>query len=132
MAIWKIEPTFKKSIRDINHWHNSAGQEITHETGWRWGEFFIETEDDNPPDLPLDGNFDIMDCGYDMSDFSTDDGCWEEYEFDGFTEEEEQSMQEWLDENSVFDLEDERGEEGWSCEEAEMFIDCPITIERAD
>lgn len=130
MALWKIEPQFKKSIIDRNYWSNDLGQNIVHETGWRWGEFFIVTEDDNPPDLPADGNFDILDCGYELQDFSTDDGCWEDYEYDGFIEEEQQIMESWIEENSIFDLENEEG--GWTCNESQMFINCPITIEKVE
>ena len=131
MALWKIEPTFKKSLIDINYWENEKGQTIRHETGWRWGEFFIRTEDDTPPDLPLNGGFDILSCGYDLEDWSTDDGCWEDYEFDGFDEDEETVLQEWIDENSIFDLEDKEGER-WIATESEMMIECPITIEKVE
>jgi len=56
------------------------------------------------------------------------DGCWEEHNFEGFTEEEQEAMEEWLGENSYFDLE----EDGWIQSEAEMIIDCEPSIERID
>ena len=56
------------------------------------------------------------------------DGCWEEHDFTGFTEEEEEAMIEWLDENSWLDLE----EEGWSTGDTEMIIACKPSIERID
>ena len=45
-----------------------------------------------------------------------------------FTEEEQEAMEEWLGENSYFDLE----EDGWIQSEAEMIIDCEPSIERID
>ena len=57
-----------------------------------------------------------------------DDGCWEEHEFSGFTEEEEEQMREWLDENSWLDLE----EEGWNQGDTEMIINCEPLIERVE
>jgi hypothetical protein len=96
------------------------------ETGWRWGEFTCETEDDNPPEIN-DGD-DLYDCGYDVEMQECIDGCWEEHEFTGFTDEEEEAMIEWLDENSWLDLE----EDGWSQGDTEMIIACEPSIERID
>ena len=56
------------------------------------------------------------------------DGCWEEHEFTGFTEEEEEAMIEWLDENSWLDLE----EDGWSQGDTEMIIDCDPAFEKLE
>ena len=52
-----------------------------------------------------------------------------EYYFGGeHLEYAEEKMREWLEENSVFDLE----EKGWSLSETEMIIDCEPIIERID
>ena len=126
MATWKIEPTWKKSIVERQYW-TKDGNTITHEIGWRWGEFFIETEGDEPPKLDKDGNIDILNCDYECNDWSTDDGCWEETDFD-VPEGEQEQLELFLEENSVYDLE----EDGWVVDECEMWITCPITIERVD
>ena len=122
MAQWKIEPSWKKSIIERIHYHKDD-KTIIEETGWRWGEFTCETEDDNPPEIN-EGD-DLYACGYDVEMQYCDDGCWTEYEFEGFTEEEEEKMQEWLEENSIFDLEGE----GWYSSDTEMLITCEPVIE---
>jgi hypothetical protein len=122
MALWKIEPTFKKSLLERCYYFKD-GKTMMIETGWRWGEFTCETVDDNPPTI-VAGD-DLYSCGYDVELQECTDGCWEEHEFIGFTEEEEEAMIEWLDENSWLDLE----EEGWSQGDTEMIIDCDPAFE---
>lgn len=127
MARWKIEPTWKKSIREVQEW-TKPGQDgyISHEIGWRWGEFYIETEDDNPPEL--EEGVDMFDCGYDCDEWSTDDGCWEETDVDVPEDEVREQIEEFLEENSIFDLE----EQGWVMSDSYMYIDCELEITRVD
>ena len=125
MALWKVTPNWKKSCIERQYF-TKGDKTIVQEIGWRWGEFFIETEDDTPPEL--EEGVDIFSCDYELQDWSTDDGCWEEYEYTGFTEEEQEEMQEWLEENSAYELE----EDGWTPVEGEMFIQCEMTIEKAE
>ena len=125
MAVWKIEPTWKKSLAERSH-YTKDDKEIIIETGWRWGEFIIETEDDEPP--VLEEGVDLFDCDYEVEMQYCDDGCWEEREFFGFTDEEEEAMNEWLDENSWLDLE----EEGWTPSENEMIMSCEPSIEKVE
>ena len=122
MTTWKIEPSWKKSLRERIHFHKND-KTIIVETGWRWGAFYCETEDDNPP-IITEGA-DLFDCGYDVELDYCDDGCWTEYEFNGFTEEEQEEMEEWLSENSFFDLE----EDGWVSGDTEMIMSCEPSIE---
>ena len=125
MAIWKIEPTYKKSVIERIHYYK-GDKEIVEETGWRWGEFTIETDDDTPPVI-TEGT-DLFDCEYSVQMEYCDDGCWTEYEFIGFTEEEEQAMNEWLEENSFFELE----EEGWISGDTEMILNSDAEIEKIE
>ena len=126
MALWKVEPTYKKSCVE-KQTYRKDGKYITEETGWRWGEFIIETETDEPP--VLESGVDIFSCGYDLVDWSSDDGCWVDYEYKGMTEEEIVTKQEWFDDgNSIWDLESD----GWSQDDTEMFITCELSIERHD
>ena len=125
MALWKIEPTWKKSVVEIMSFHKE-GKTIIVETGWRWGEFRCETEDDNPP--IIEEGTDLYDCGYTVELEYCDDGCWEEYEFIGFTEEEEDEIREWLDDNSFLDLE----EDGWVSGNTEMILNCEPEITRIE
>jgi hypothetical protein len=125
MARWKITPTWKKSVIERQYW-DKDDMSLMHEIGWRWGEFFIETEGDDPPDLGP--GVDILDCGYQCDDWSTDDGCWEETDLDDMTDLQREVVELFLEENSVFDLE----EDGWIMSECEMIIDCELSIERVE
>jgi len=128
MPTWKLTPDWKKSLVEKNY-YSKDDKQIVNEVGWRWGEFFIYTEDDTPPKLPESGeHFDIFSLPYAVDDWSTDDGCWSENELYGFTDEEEEAMLEWLDENSVLDLDGE----GWSNDEFEMWMTCEYTLEKVE
>ncbi len=50
MAEWSVKPIWKKSIIEKNYYHKD-GQQVVIETGWRWGEFTVYTDDDNPPNI---------------------------------------------------------------------------------
>jgi hypothetical protein len=129
MATWKLTPNWKKSLVEKNYYTN-GDKTIVHELGWRWGEFFIYTDNDTSPELPESGeHFDIFSLPYTVDDWSTDDGCWEENELDGFTEEDEKAMLEWLNENSVIDLD---GLDGWTNDEFEMWMTCEYTLEKVE
>lgn len=125
MADWKVTPNWKKSVIERQEW-KKGDERLIHEIGWRWGEFIVTTEDDNPPDLKP--GVDIFACGYESELVSCDDGCWEDNDYDECDEETQEWLEEFLEENSVFDLE----EHGWTMGDCEMIIDCEMTIERID
>ena len=127
MAKWKVTPEWKKSILEVQEWVRPGEPGyINHEIGWRWGEFIVETEDDNPP--VINEGDDILDCGYTCDDWSTDDGCWEETDVDIPDEELTEKIEEFLTENSIYDLESE----GWVMSDCYMYINCPVTIEKVE
>jgi hypothetical protein len=123
MAMWKITPKYKKSVVEKSFW-TKGDKTIINEIGWRWGEVVIETEDDEIPDIDEDTNL----FDFEIVDFSSDDGCWEDNEYIGFTDEEQETMEEFLTENSTFDLESE----GWVPVETELYMTCEVDIERVD
>ena len=126
MATWSVKPTWKKSIIERNYL-TKDGNTVMIETGWRWGEFTVETEDDNPP--KLEAGVDIYDCGYETELVETDDGCWEEHDFDDCDEETQEWLEEFFEEgNSWLDLE----EHSWHQGDCEMIIDCDMKITRID
>jgi len=126
MALWKIEPTWKKSLVEYTHYHKD-GKEIIYELGWRGGSFTCETEDDNPPDIN-EGD-DLWDCGYDVEMIETFDGCWDDLTFsENISEEEREEIEAFLEENSVFDLE----ELGWMQGDGQMFIQCEPEITKIE
>lgn len=125
MATWKIEPTYKKSLRERN-WFSKDDKTVIVETGWRWGEFTIETEDDTPP--VLTEGVDLFDCGYEVEMQYCDDGCWEDYEYTNMSEEDIAEVEEFLEEHSFLDLE----ELGWTPGDSEMIVDCEVSIEKVE
>ena len=127
MATWSVKPEWKKSIIERQIWTKEgvAGY-ISVETGWRWGEFHVTTENDTPPDLVA--GVDIYNCDYECELVSLDDGCWEESDIDVQDEELRNELETFLEDNSVHDLE----ELGWYCDDTEMIIDCDLIIENID
>jgi hypothetical protein len=126
MVIWSVKPVYKKSIIERQTWEN-GGESFVFETGWRWGEFLVYTDDETPPKLEEGVN--IFNCDYDTELVSTDDGCWEDYDFDECSAETVEKLEAYFEEGgSMFELEDE----GWYNSETEMIINCDMTIERVD
>lgn len=123
MIIWKVSPKFKKSLIERNYWVKDDNT-IVHETGWRGGEFYVYTEDDAPP--VLEEGVDIYNCEYESELIEAWDGCWEETNTDNCSEEVKVWLEEFLEENSIFDLD----AHGWVCDETEMIIDSEVDIER--
>jgi hypothetical protein len=122
---WSVKPTYKKSILERNFLYKD-GETFIVETGWRWGEFIVFTEDDDPPNL--EEGVDIYDCGYESELVETSDGCWEDHDMDGCKEETKIWLEEFLEDNSWLDLE----EHGWTQGDCEMIINSELEIERAD
>jgi hypothetical protein len=125
MATWKVEPTFKKSVIERNYL-TKDGNTVMVETGWRWGEFLVYTDDDNPPNI--ESGVDIYDCDYETELVETFDGCWEDVDYDDCDDETREWLEEFFEENSWLDLE----EHGWSQDECEMIIDCDLKITKVN
>lgn len=123
MAEWSVKPQWKKSIIERSYYHKD-GATVIAETGWRWGEFTVYTDDDNPPDI--ESGVDIYNCDYETELVETTDSCWEEVTIDD--PEQEEWLSTFLEENSYLDLE----EHGWMQGDTEMIIDCDLLIERVD
>jgi hypothetical protein len=121
MAVWTVKPSWKKSLHERMHYVKDTNRFVA-ETTWRWGEFTITTEADNPP--ILEEGDDLYDCDYDVElvECSDGDDC---YDFDDCDDETREWLEEFLDENSYFDLE----EHGWTQIETEMIISCEPEIE---
>jgi hypothetical protein len=128
MATWSVKPEWKKSIIE-RVYLNKDESTVMIATGWRWGEFTLETEDDNPPNI--ESGVDMNDCGYETELVETSDACWEEVNTDDCDEETTAWIEEYFEEgNSWLDLE----EHGWSSgvQPAEMIIDCDLEITKVE
>ena len=128
MIMWKVSPRYKKSVIDVEIFRK-GDNEITMETGWRWGHVVLlvpqgvdllaelKPEDNNR--IQIDG------LGYDILDREFDDGCWEEWDLDAMDEDEVEAFQEAWDEDSHEGIEN-LGWEGW---DSELFFDGPLDVE---
>ena len=125
MATWNVQPTYKKSVIERQRMYKD-GQSFIVETGWRWGEFLVFTDDDNPPDI--EAGVDIYDCGYDFEFIETLDGCWTDYVYDKVDAATQAWLEEFFEDNSSFDLD----EHGWDYSDCEMIIECDLAITRVD
>ena len=127
MAEWIIHPSWKKSLIERQYYHKDDNT-VMSETGWRWGSFRVETEDENVPNISAGDN--LWDCGYDVELIETWDGCWEENDVDDCDEEVREWLEEFFDEgNSIYELEEQ---EGWTQGDSEMILDCDPVFERVD
>ena len=141
MAIWTVSTHYKKSCQEVEHWVRREGKgKITVTNGFRWGSWTVETSDDELPEFEFtevpggDGKTDsinMLDCEVNNIEsvelISMDDGgCWYETDFEGLTLEEEEEVQEFIEENSIYDLEDR--DDAWYNDETEWWIWGPIEI----
>lgn len=139
MAIWTVSTYYKKSIEEHEHFVKD-GQQIVYQTGWRGGSWAVTTSDDNPPEFEFtevpggDGRRDSIDMNNcyennieEVELIETFDGWWAEIEWpDDMDEEEQERLQELIDEEGIYSLEDQ---EGWMHDDTEMYIWGPIQIE---
>lgn len=141
MATWTVKTYYKKNVQEVEHWVRRKGKgRITVTNGFRWGEWTVETSDDNPPEFEFtevpggDGKKDsinMLDCevnNIESAELSSmdDGGCWYDVEYEGLTLEEVEELEEFIEENSVYELEDR--EDSWYNDETEWWIWGPIEI----
>jgi len=123
MATWKVEPTLKKSVIERNYL-TKGGNKIMVETGWRWGEFLVYTDDNNPP--KIESGVDIYNCDYETELQATWDGCWQEVDCDDCDDESREWIEDYFEEGNSWD--DLDCEHGWSQENCEIIIDCDLKM----
>lgn len=139
MAIWTVSTYYKKSIEEHEHFVKD-GQEIVYQTGWRGGSWTVTTSDNNPPDFEFievpggDGRRDSIDMNNcyennieEVELIETFDGWWADIKWpNDMDEEEQQRLQEIIDEEGVYSLEDQ---EDWMHNDTEVYVWGPIQIE---
>jgi hypothetical protein len=140
MANWKVSTYFKKSCEE-HEYYVKDGQTIVRKTGYRGCSFFVETNDDNPPEFEFDfvpggddkkDSIDMYNCTYNnIENVELDtmwDGCWEDIVFpEDMDEEEQERLMEVIEEHGVYDALE--NEEGWTQTDTEAWIWGPILIE---
>ena len=131
---WKIRTYHKKNCEQQEYFIQREGNgRIKVTDGFRWCEYNVETNDGEFPKFEFtqvpggNGAFDSLDMNslygsnIESSELvSMDDGgCWGGWEIEGVSEEEEEQLNEFLEENGSWALEDE-GE--WYLDETEVWV----------
>ena len=144
MAIWTIRTHYKKSCEQREFFVQREGNgKIIVTDGFRRCEYTIETTDDEFPDIQFeempngDGKKDSIDLNSLIGDNieSTelvemfDGGCWGDVEFEGLTLEQEEELEEFINENGTYALEDEGD---WYLEDTEVWVWGPLEVEDED
>lgn len=139
MAQWNVRTYHKKSVEEIERYYQSGGTgRVTVTNGFRWGEWIVETNDDNPPEFEFVDRgsrkeyINMLDCCENNIEevelYSMDDGgCWYDVEIEGLEEDKEEEIRGFLDENSPYELE-EREDEDWRQDDCEWWVWGPIEI----
>ena len=138
MAQWTVKTYYRKNIEE-HEYFTKDNMEIVKKTGWRSGSWNVTTSDDNPPEFEFDyvpggdgskDSVDMYNCpGSNIEEVElveTWDGWYEDIEWpEDMDDEEKDRLQELIDEDGAYALEDE---EGWSQTETQMWIWGPIEI----
>jgi hypothetical protein len=142
MATWTVSTYHKKNVQEVETYLQRDGEgKVVVTNGFRWGTWTVETNDDNPPEFEFtevpggDGRKDsinMLDCSVnnieDVELDSMDDGgCWYDVDVTDLDEEQQAEIEDFLEENSPYELE-EREDEGWYQDETEWWIWGPIQI----
>ena len=144
MAYWTIKTHYKKSCEQHEYFYNRniEGAKIIVKDGYRFAEFTIETSDDEFPDIEFDcvpggdGKKDSVDLfslnGSNIESTELvemfDGGCWGDIEFEGLTLEQEEELEELINEEGSYALE-EHGDGDWYLSDTECWVWGPLEIE---
>lgn len=134
MAIWKLEPRYKKNIQEIEYF-SKDGVFIEFEHWWRWGyakfqvpddvDFKAYLEDAFDIDLESDSGLDIHSTEYDVIDHSFDDGVAGYWNFpDDMDEEERERIEELYNDTWTEGLEND----GWKPLDMETIFHGPFDL----
>jgi len=143
MATWTVSTYYKKSCQEVESYHQQEGEgQVTVTNGFRYGEWTVETSDDNPPEFEFtfvpggDGkkdSIDMLDCevnnieSVELNEMF-DGGCWYDVEIEGLTDDEEDELREFLEDHTAYNLE----EQGWRQGDTHWWIWGPIEIKNED
>jgi hypothetical protein len=140
MADWIVKTYHKKNVEQHEYYYQRSGNgKIKVTDGFRWATFRVTTTDDNFPEFEFEkvpgGNdardslnlFSVSGPNIEESELIDmfDGGCWGDIEIEGLSEEEEEKVREFIDENSVWELEDEGD---WYLDETECWVWGPIEV----
>jgi hypothetical protein len=128
MASWTLKTLHKKSAIEKQFWYKD-GKVIIREEGYRWGEFYCESDEQPEIDLENPDDYNLSESDYDWELTSLDDGCWADWTFpEDMTEEEQAEIESAWDENYFEGME----ELGWSNDDTDYILQGPLELSDED
>lgn len=131
MTWWTVSTEHKKSVFEHELWQKDDWV-IRRITGYRWGTYLIETDDDNPPvldqtDGPSADGVDMNNTEYNYDLDNLSDGWYEDFIWpDEMPEEEQDRLLAIWEEDGYGGWE----EEGWDQYDTEVWFHGPLLIEK--
>jgi hypothetical protein len=128
MATWTIKTLHKKSAVEKQFWYKDGTTIIRYE-GYRWCEFYCESDEKPVIDLANPDGYNLSDSDYDWELVSMDDGCWAEWEYpDSVPEEEQEEIENAWEEDFFEGME----ELGWCNDDTEYILQGPLELSDED
>ena len=124
MATWILKTLHKKSAIERQFWYKD-GKVVIREEGYRWGEFYCESDEQPEIDLDNADGYNLSESDYDWELTSLDDGCWSDWTFPEDMTEEEQAEIESAWEEEYFEGMEELG---WSQDDTEYILQGPLEL----
>jgi hypothetical protein len=128
MATWILKTLHKKNAVEKQFWYKD-GKVIIREEGYRWGEFYCESDEQPEIDLDNEDGYNLSESDYDWELTSLDDGCWADWTFPEDMTEEEQAEIESAWEEEYFEGMEELG---WSQDDTEYILQGPLELSDED
>ena len=128
MASWTLKTLHKKSAVERQFWYKD-GKVVIREEGYRWGEFYCESDEQPEIDLDNEDGYNLSESDYDWELTSLDDGCWADWTFPEDMTEEEQAEIESAWEEEYFEGMEELG---WSQDDTEYILQGPLELSDED
>jgi hypothetical protein len=128
MATWILKTLHKKNAVEKQFWYKDS-KVIIREEGYRWGEFYCESDEQPEIDLDNADGYNLSESDYDWELTSLDDGCWADWTFPEDMSEEEQTEIESAWEEEYFEGMEELG---WSQDDTEYILQGPLELSDED
>jgi len=128
MATWILKTLHKKNAVEKQFWYKD-GKVIIREEGYRWGEFYCESDEQPEIDLDNADGYNLSESDYDWELTSLDDGCWADWTFPEDMTEEERAEIETAWEEEYFEGMEELG---WSQDDTEYILQGPLELSDED
>jgi hypothetical protein len=143
MTWYTVKTYHKKNVEQHEYFiHRETGATICVKDGYRFAEYNVETNDDNPPEFnftPCPGgsadadSIDLNSCFGDNVESTElvemfDGGCWGDIDIEGIDDEEEEDrLRELIEEEGSYALEED-GDGEWYLDETEVWVWGPLEI----